>query len=331
MFGFVRKLRKKLSKSRSGFWGKLASTIRLCGRVDEDLLDELEEALIQSDVGVELSGEIIERLSEAIRFHKITDVEEVQEHLRRIMSGFFLADYDLAEGIPEAEELDESDEEPPETLDWQQDRRLNVFLFVGVNGVGKTTTIGKIAKRYRQMGRKPMLVAADTFRAAASEQLGIWAERAGVPLMRQDQGADPSAVVYDGINAAFHRGVDTLLIDTAGRQHTRVNLMNELSKIHRTIRKLVPDGPHETLLVVDAVTGQNAMTQAKMFHQATDLTGIVLTKLDGTARGGIVLSIKHQLGIPVKLIGIGEGIEDLRNFSPVHFTAAFFGRPGQDE
>ena len=198
------------------------------------------------------------------------------------------------------------------------------MLFVGVNGVGKTTTIGKLAKWFTSQGKSVMLIAGDTFRAAAVEQLTIWAERANATIVKQQQGADPSAVVYDGVMSAVNKKIDVVLIDTAGRQHTKVNLMNELSKIVRTIKKIVPDGPHETLLVVDSTTGQNALSQADIFNEATNLTGLVLTKLDGTAKGGIVIGIKHQLNIPVKLIGVGEALEDLRDFDVNEFVDAIF-------
>jgi fused signal recognition particle receptor len=303
----VTSLQEKLAKTKSGFLGKLAEIIKLRGKVNEDLMDDLEEMLLQADVGVKASIDIIEKLREEIRLNQINDSREIQKHLEEIMRELLLKDYSA-----EQDHFKITDHQP------------FIILFVGVNGVGKTTTIGKLAKRFTSMGKSVLLVAGDTFRAAAVEQVSIWADRAGASIVKQQQGADPSSVVYDGVMSAVNKKIDVVLIDTAGRQHTKVNLMNELSKIERTIQKIVPDGPHETLLVVDATTGQNAITQAETFNKATNLTGLVLTKLDGTAKGGIVIGIKHQLDIPVKLIGVGEKQEDLRDFDVNEFVDAIF-------
>jgi len=300
-------LKDRLVKTKSGLLGQIAELLKLRGKVDEELLEDLEEALIKADVGVETSCDIIDRLRLRIREDKITDTTVVQQTIIDIVKDMMLADYKGKE--PGLRELD---------------TKPLVVLFTGVNGVGKTTTIGKLAKRYVDSGKSVLLIAADTFRAAAIDQLSIWADRAGADISRQNQGADPSSVVFDGLKKALNSKVDIVLIDTAGRQHTKINLMNELNKIDRTIKKVVPDAPHESLLVVDATTGQNALTQAEMFGKATNLSGIVLTKLDGTAKGGIVVGIKHQLDVPVKLIGVGESTADLRDFSVDEFLKAIF-------
>ncbi|MBC8416130.1 MAG: signal recognition particle-docking protein FtsY [Candidatus Cloacimonetes bacterium] len=300
-------LKEKLAKTKSSFLGKLAEVIKLRGKVDEELMDDLEEILLQSDVGVQTSCDIIEKLREEIRLSQITNPGDVQKHLEEIIRELLLKDY-----ATESNHLQVTNEKP------------FIILFAGVNGVGKTTTIGKLAKRYTDMGKKVLMIAADTFRAAAIEQLSIWADRAGASIMKQQQGADPSSVVYDGIMSAVKKKFDIVMIDTAGRQHTKINLMNELSKIVRTIKKIIPDGPHETLLVVDATTGQNAISQAEIFNKAANLSGLVLAKLDGTAKGGIVIGIKHQLNIPVKLIGVGESLADLRDFDINEFVNAIF-------
>ena len=302
-----RTLKQKLAKTKSSFLGKLSEVIKLRGKVDEELMESLEEMLLQSDVGVQTSCDIIEKLREEIRLNQITDPGDVQKTLEEIIRELLLKDYST-----ESNHLQLSNEKP------------FIILFAGVNGVGKTTTIGKLAKRFTDQDKSVLLIAADTFRAAAIEQLSIWADRAGASIMKQQRGADPSSVVYDGIISAVNKKIDIVMIDTAGRQHTKVNLMNELSKIVRTIKKIVPDGPHETLLVVDATTGQNAISQAEIFDKATNLSGLVLAKLDGTAKGGIVIGIKHQLNIPVKLIGVGESLADLRDFDVNEFVNAIF-------
>ena len=300
-------LRIKLAKTKNSFLSKIAEIIKLCGKVDEILLQDLEEMLIQADVGIQVSSDIISKLREEIKLKQISQTAEIQKYLEEIIRKLLLEDYSK-----ESNHLKLTTKKP------------FIILFAGVNGVGKTTTIGKLAKRFTDQGKTVMMIAADTFRAAAIEQLTIWAERAGANIIKQQQGADPSAVVYDGITSAVKRQIDVVMIDTAGRQHTKVNLMNELSKIVRTIKKIVPEAPHETLLVVDATTGQNALSQAEIFDKATKLSGIVLTKLDGTAKGGIVIGIKHQLKIPIKLIGVGETTEDLRDFDVNDFVEAIF-------
>ena len=300
-------LKAKLAKTKNGLLGKLAEIVNIRGRVDDELMDDLEEMLLQADVGVQASGDIIDRLKEEIKLHKITNANEIQKHLEEIIRELLLKDYGR-----ETDHLQYKNVKP------------FVALFTGVNGVGKTTTIAKLASRFTASGKSVLMVAGDTFRAAAIDQLAIWAERTGADIMKQQEGSDPSSVVYDGMMKAVNKNYDVVLIDTAGRQHTKVNLMNELSKIKRTIKKIIPDAPHETLLVVDATTGQNAITQAELFNKATELSGLVLTKLDGTAKGGIVIGIKHQLDIPVKLIGVGETYNDLRDFDVNEFVEAIF-------
>ncbi len=300
-------LKEKLAKTKNGLLGKLAEIVNLRGKVDDDLMDDLEEMLLQADVGVQASGDIIDSLKEEIKLHKITNANEIQKHLEEIIRELLLKDYGR-----ETDHLQYKNVKP------------FVALFTGVNGVGKTTTIAKLASRFTASGKSVLMVAGDTFRAAAIDQLAIWAERTGADIMKQQEGSDPSSVVYDGMMKAVNKNYDVVLIDTAGRQHTKVNLMNELSKIKRTIKKIISDAPHETLLVVDATTGQNAITQAELFNKATEISGLVLTKLDGTAKGGIVIGIKHQLDIPVKLIGVGETYNDLRDFDVNEFVEAIF-------
>ncbi len=307
MLSFVRNLREKIAKTKNSFVGKLAETIRLRGKVDEELMEELEDILLKTDTGVEMTTLIIDKLRDEIKVKKLTEAEAVQDTLQNIMSDILLTDY-------------------AETEDFYSEKASKpyVIFFLGVNGVGKTTTIGKVASRFRQSGKSVLIIAGDTFRAAAIEQLEIWADRAGASIIKSQQGADPSSVVFDGVQSALKKGYDIVLIDTAGRQHNKANLMQELSKMIRTIKKVIPAAPHETLLVLDATTGQNAVSQAKTFHEIANLTGLVLSKLDGTSKGGIILNIRHSLGIPVKLIGIGEQIEDLQSFDPVSFVEAMF-------
>ncbi len=307
MFKFVKKLKDKLATTKSNFIGKIAEAVKIRGKVDEELLEELEEILLQGDTGVEMSMEIIDKLRDEIRINKIQDAEEVQRIIQDIMS------VELLEGYEEKEEVFVFNDNVPQ-----------VFLFIGVNGVGKTTTIGKLAKRFTQEGKSVLMIAGDTFRAAAIEQLDIWADRSDVEIIKQSHGADPSSVVFDGLKAAVARDKDVVLIDTAGRQHNRANLMQELEKINRTIKKVIPEAPHEVFLVLDATTGQNAVNQAKTFNGIIPLTGLVLTKLDGTAKGGIVLNIKRVLNVPVRLIGLGEGIDDLQDFDAKEFVSAMF-------
>lgn len=309
MLGLGKLLKEKLAKTKNSFVGKIAEAVKLRGKVDEELLENLEEILIGADIGPELSAEIIDDLRVQVRLKKISDAETVQDELKEIMARRMHEDYE--DNIP--------------ALDFAKAKPL-VVLMVGVNGTGKTTTIGKLALRYKQEGKNVMVIAADTFRAAAVEQLTIWAQRAQVEIWKKEEGADPSAVIYDGLSAARRQNCDLVLIDTAGRQHNRVNLMNELAKITRTIQKVIPEAPHETFLVVDAVTGQNGLAQAKLFNEITPLTGLILTKLDGTAKGGIVLGIKKQLNLPVKYIGVGEKPEHLQDFDAQEYVSALFGR-----
>ncbi len=297
---FFEKLKQGLEKTRAGFSEKISGVLSAFTRVDEDLLEELEEALILCDMGVETSVAATEALRRKIREERIKEPGEVREALCEIL-----------------EELVRSS--APE------ERFPKVILVVGVNGVGKTTSIGKIANLYRQQGKSVLLCAADTFRAAASEQLGIWAERVGVPIVKYGEGADPAAVVYDSLDSAKARGTDVVLCDTAGRLHNKKNLMNELNKIDRVISQQHPEASRETLLVLDATTGQNAIAQAKEFSGVVHVDGLVLTKLDGTARGGVVCAIRQELGIPVRYIGVGEGVEDLQPFDPEQFARALVG------
>lgn len=300
-------LSNKLEKTRTNFVGRILETITSSRRIDENLIEELEEVMLQADIGVKATLDITEKLKAVINLEKISEVEEIKIRLIRIITDLLESDYSK-----------DSDHFR------FRDKKPFVVLFAGVNGVGKTTTIGKLAKRFTAQGKSVLVIAADTFRAAAGEQLAIWAERAGAECIKQQTGADPSSVVYDGLVSSVKKMKDVVLIDTAGRQHTKINLMNELGKINRTIKKIIPDGPHETLMVIDATTGQNAITQVEFFNRALELTGLVLTKLDGTAKGGIVIGIKHQLNIPVKLIGVGEAVEDLRDFNEKEFIKAIF-------
>ena len=294
---FFDKLKSGLAKTKASLFGVLKSL----RAVDEDLLEELEEMLICADVGVMTAEEIIDRLRDEIKEKKIKDTEEVKDCLKGI----------LAELIGEGEPLNLSES-------------LSVILVIGVNGVGKTTSIGKIANSLRRAGKHVVVAAGDTFRAAAADQLQTWTERAGVDLIRQSEGSDPAAVVFDAVNAAKKRNADVLIVDTAGRLHNKKNLMDELAKINRSLDRELPNASRETLLVLDSTTGQNAVIQAKEFKNAAAITGLVLTKMDGTAKGGIVFSIRQELGIPVKFIGVGEGIEDMEPFSAKDFIEALF-------
>ncbi len=296
--GLFRRFRERLGRTREALSGGL--TRLFAGRkVDAELLDELEELLITADLGVETTLALMATMRERVKRRELGDVERLKGALAQAMLEM------LAAPAPE---------ETP--------HRPRVVLLVGVNGVGKTTTIAKLAYQDRQAGRLPLLVAADTFRAAAAEQLAAWGQRLGVDVVRQQHGADPAAVVFDGLAAALSREVDTVYIDTAGRLHTKVNLMEELKKIHRTIGKKIPGAPHEIYLVLDATTGQNALSQARLFQEAVGVTGIVLTKLDGTAKGGVALAVAHETGIPLCYLGVGEGLDDLKPFDPEAFVAA---------
>lgn len=299
MFGVLRGLRDGLAKTRKNLTDKLGSLV-LGEKIDEAFLDELEEALIASDIGAGTAAVVLRDLKERFKRNELGSSAQVKERLKQVL-------LEVLSSRPSSFTLSASP---------------SVVLVVGVNGTGKTTTIGKLAYRLQEDGKKVMLAAGDTFRAAASEQLSIWGERAGIPVVKHKEGADPGAVVFDAVSAAKARGVDVLIVDTAGRLHTKSNLMEELKKVRRILERELPGAPHETLLVLDGNTGQNALVQAKMFNEAVGVTGIVLTKLDGTSRGGIVFAINKELSIPVKFIGVGEAIEDLRSFDPKEFVDA---------
>lgn len=303
------KLEQGLEKSRDGFLNKLGKTFAGKDKVDAATLDELEEILITSDVGVKTTLDIIDRIEKRVARDKFLSEGELQQILREEIIAL----------------LKESGDDRPAEFDANLKSKPHVILVVGVNGVGKTTSIGKLAYLYKSAGKKVLLGAADTFRAAAVDQLKIWSERADVPIIQQGQDADPAAVAFDTVSAAQARGSEVVLIDTAGRLHNKKNLMDELGKIKRVMGKVVGDAPHEVLLVLDASTGQNAMQQAKAFTEVVDITGLVLTKLDGTAKGGIVIGISNELSVPVKYIGVGEKIEDLQVFDRVSFVNALFG------
>lgn len=299
--GFIEKLKNGLKKTREGFIGKI-ETILSSGSLNEAGIEELEEILITSDVGVHAAKAITDSLREKIKKGEIKDTESVKDLLKKEMASI----------LGSSSIIDPSNEKP------------FIILTVGVNGVGKTTTIGKLAARFKSQGLTVMLAASDTFRAAAIEQLELWAEKTGSLIVKHQSGSDPAAVAYDAIQSAIHKNIDIVIIDTAGRLHTKSPLMDELKKIKRVIEKAKPGAPHETLLVIDATTGQNALRQTELFNKDIGLTGIALTKLDGTAKGGIVFAIKKDLNIPVKLIGIGETVEDLRDFNSKDFIDALF-------
>ncbi|MBQ3065868.1 MAG: signal recognition particle-docking protein FtsY [Clostridia bacterium] len=299
--GFFEKLKAGLQKTKEAVFKQVTSLFSRYTAIDDDLFDELEEILITSDVGVGTTEEILDRLRSVIKQDKITEPEDARIALMHI----------LADMIGEGEPLNLS-------------TTPSVVLVIGVNGVGKTTSIAKIANLLKKDGKKVLLAAADTFRAAAIDQIAVWADRVGVDLIRHDEGSDPAAVVYDAVNAAKSRHADVLIVDTAGRLHNKKNLMDELAKINRVIGRELPDAARETLLILDATTGQNAVIQAAEFKNAADITGLVLTKLDGTAKGGIVFSIKQTLDIPVKFIGVGEQMDDLQPFVADDFVKAMF-------
>ena len=297
--GFFDKIKQGFKKTSDAVSHSLDTVFAAFVKVDEDLLEELEEALILSDVGAATSAKIVAEVEKRAKLRKTTTASELRDLLREV----------LTDNMLDNQPLDVSG-------------KPAVILVIGVNGVGKTTSIGKLAARYVNEGKKVMLSAADTFRAAAADQLEIWAKRAGADIVRHGEGADPAAVVFDSISAAKARGSDVIIVDTAGRLHNKANLMNELAKIDRVISRELPDASRETLLVLDATTGQNAVHQAEEFNKAAELTGIILTKLDGTAKGGIVIAISAGLGVPVKLVGVGEGIDDLIDFDRAAFLEA---------
>lgn len=302
------KLDQGLKKTKEGVLKKLSRIVIGKSTVDDEILDNLEEVLITSDVGVNTTLKIIERIEKRVSKEKYLNVSELNTILKEEIT-FLLA---------------ENNNETVIGFDEDPGVKPYVILVVGVNGVGKTTTIGKLAHQYKNSGKKVILGAADTFRAAAVDQLTIWAERAGVPLIKQKMGSDPASVAYDTVNSAISNDADVVIIDTAGRLHTKINLMNELSKIKKVMQKIIPSAPHEVLLILDGSTGQNAFEQARQFTLATDVTALALTKLDGTAKGGVVLGISDQFKIPVKYIGIGEKIEDLQIFDKVEFVDSLF-------
>lgn len=301
------KFKEGLSKTRDSFSGKMNDLVAKYRKVDEDFFEELEELLITADVGVSTVMDLIDELKMEVKRRNIQDTIEIQSVISEKL-------IEIYQGNQDGEN---------NKLALRKDR-LNVVLFVGVNGVGKTTTIGKLAHKLKTEGNTVLLAAGDTFRAGAIEQLEVWGERVGVDVIKQSEGSDPAAVMYDAVQAAKARKVDVLLCDTAGRLQNKVNLMKELEKVKRVIEKEIPGAPHEVLLVLDATTGQNAMTQAKQFSQTTDVSGIVLTKLDGTAKGGIVLAIKGELDIPVKLVGLGEKMDDLQEFNTEQYVYGLF-------
>ncbi len=300
--GFFEKLKQGLSKTSKNISSKIDSVLAAFGKIDEDLFEELEEALIMADIGVNTTLQIIEQLRKDVRQGRITKPEEIKSQLVEIIGNI------MEEGV--------------EPLKLNSDPA--VILMIGVNGVGKTTTAAKLAKIYKDQGKKVIFGAADTFRAAAAEQLSTWADRVGVDIIKSQQGADPAAVVFDTISAAKARGCDLIICDTAGRLHNKANLMGELSKIHKVIISQLPDADTEILLVLDATTGQNAMNQASEFKKVTQLTGVVLTKLDGTAKGGMAIPLKAEMGLPIRFVGVGEQMDDLQPFNGYDFAKALF-------
>ena len=299
--GFFEKLKEGLAKTKNAFVSQVDNLFKSFVKVDEELFDELEELLICADIGVGATEEILDKLRDRVKSERLTDGEQVKAALREIM----------ADMIGEGEPL-------------KFGTKPSVLLIIGVNGVGKTTSIGKIAAQLKADGKKVVVAAADTFRAAAIDQLAVWCDRAGVDLIKQSEGSDPAAVVYDAVSAAKGRNADVLIVDTAGRLHNKKNLMDELAKIDRVLSRELPGADRETLLVLDATTGQNAIMQAKEFKHAANITGLILTKLDGTAKGGCVFSIKGELDVPVKYIGVGEKIDDMQPFNAQDFVRAMF-------
>ena len=300
--GFFERLKDGLQKTRKNFTERIEVLVGMSAEIDDDFLDELEMILLSADVGAKTTEKLIEAVRQAARKKEIKGTEDVVPFLKKYLTQMLTEEGQRTRisGTP------------------------TVILVIGVNGVGKTTTIGKLANYFHLLNYKVMIAAADTFRAAASEQLEIWGKRAGCDVIKHAEGADPAAVVFDAMKAAIARKADILFIDTAGRLHNKANLMNELEKIHRVIKREIPEAPHETFLVLDATTGQNAITQAKVFTETANVTGVVLTKLDGTAKGGVVIAIREELGLPVKWIGVGEGIMDFRPFEPEKFVDALF-------
>ncbi len=304
MFKIFSNLKQKLQKTRSALTDGIKNLFSLYPKISDDVYNSLEELLIEADLGVNTSLFLIERLKEEVKKQGITEAEQIMPLLKAIM----------------LEILKTGEHE----INWDAEPQPHVTLIVGVNGSGKTTTAGKISAQLVKENKKVILAAGDTFRAAAGEQLEIWSQRSGADLIRHQEGADPAAVAYDAVDAGIARKAQNVIIDTAGRLHTKVNLMEELKKVYRVIKKRMPEAPHEVLLVLDATTGQNALQQARIFTEALNITGIVLTKLDGTAKGGMIFGIQKELNIPIKLIGVGEGVEDLQPFDPNSFVDALF-------
>lgn len=314
LFGLFSKKKKEtldegLSKTKENVFAKITRAVAGKSKVDDEVLDELENVLVTSDVGVDTTLKIIKRIEERVARDKYVSTSELTTILRQEIASL-LTENGSADG---------------DSFDLPSGTKPYVIMVVGVNGVRKTTTIGKLAHRFRQAGKSVVLGAADTFRAAAVEQLEIWSERVGVPIIKQQMGSDPASVAYDTVSSAVANGVDVVIIDTAGRLHNKVNLMNELTKIKRVMQKVVPDAPHEILLVLDGSTGQNAFEQARQFTAATEVNALAVTKLDGTAKGGVVIGISDQFKIPVKYIGLGEGIDDLQIFRKKEFVDSLFG------
>lgn len=301
-------LDKGLEKSKSSFFSKLTKAVAGKSKVDDEVLDDLEDVLITSDVGVNTTLKIIDKIEERVAQDKYTSTNELNTILREEIMGL----------------LSETSSGEATEFEVPQNKKPYVMMVVGVNGVGKTTTIGKLAYQFKKSGKKVVLGAADTFRAAAIDQLQIWADRVQVPIVKQNMGSDPASVAFDTLQSAVAQNADVVIIDTAGRLHNKVNLMNELTKIKRVMQKVIPDAPHDVLLVLDGSTGQNAFEQAKQFTAATEVTSLAVTKLDGTAKGGVVIGISDQFQIPVKYIGVGEGIEDLQVFNKYEFVDSFF-------
>lgn len=301
-FGFFESIKKGLDKTRKKFIANVEHIVLGYAQIDDEFLEELEMIMLTSDLGIKTTEYLMKEIRRGVKQSLINGTEDVLPFMADCVEQIMTDDKELEMHSPE------------------------VILVVGVNGVGKTTTIGKLARYYHSQGKSVVIAAADTFRAAASEQLTIWAERVGVPIVKHQEGADPAAVVYDAMASAVAKKADIVIVDTAGRLHTKKNLMEELKKIGRVADRQVPGAPHQTLLVVDGTTGQNAVSQARLFGEAVPVNGIVVTKLDGTAKGGVVISIKEELGVPVRWIGVGEGIDDLRPFNPKEFAQALFGK-----
>jgi fused signal recognition particle receptor len=303
------KIKDGLTKTRNNLIDKISNLLNISKTIDESFFNDLEEILIGADVGVGMTSELISRLKERVKIEKLSQPEELKFALKDELEKILKSSFDSQNFDP---------------FSIPEDRKPFIIMIVGVNGVGKTTTVGKLAYNFKSRGKKVLIGAGDTFRAAANEQLEIWAKRAGVDIIQQQKGSDPGAVAFDTVKSALARDIDVVLIDTAGRLHTKTNLMEELKKVKRVIQKLIPSAPHEIWLVLDATIGQNSIQQARQFHQALGITGLIITKLDGTAKGGVVFAIANELKIPVKFIGVGESIDDLQPFDPESFIDALF-------